>query len=90
MLKPAKIVINTSPIIALIAGNGDLEILQSLYTDVFVPFEVCQEIIRGGKTGFGVAEFQSANWLKKESSPLTISPFLLNSLVSIQLLAVSY
>ena len=41
MLKPAQIVINTSPIISLIAGLGDLEILQSLYTDVFVPFEVC-------------------------------------------------
>ncbi|MGK7919444.1 MAG: hypothetical protein AB4080_05485 [Trichodesmium sp.] len=41
MLKPAQIVINTSPIIALIAGLGDLEILHLLYTSVFVPFEVC-------------------------------------------------
>ncbi len=80
MLKPAQIVINTSPLIALIAGLGDLGILELLYTDVFVPFEVCQEIIRGGKTSFGVPEFQSATWLKKKSSPLTITPFLLNSL----------
>ena len=54
--------------------------MQLLYTNVFVHFEVCQEIIRGGKIDFGVAEFQSATWLKKISFPLTISPFLLNSL----------
>lgn len=80
MPNPSPIVINTSPLIALVAGLGDLKILQSLYTNVFVPFEVCQEIIQGGKTGFGLAEFQSATWLKKESSPSLINPFLLNSL----------
>lgn len=35
-----QIVINTSPLIALVAAVGDLNILQSLYTDVLVPFEV--------------------------------------------------
>lgn len=80
MHSPAQIVINTSPLIALVAANGDLKILQFLYQDIFVPFEVCQEIIRGGKTGLGLVEFQAATWLKKESSPLTIMPFLLNCL----------
>ena len=64
----------------MLAGLGDLKILRSLYTNVFVPFEVCKEIIEGGKTGFGIAEFQSATWLKKESSSSIINPFLLNSL----------
>ncbi|WP_341525022.1 hypothetical protein [Nostoc sp. UHCC 0302] len=42
------IVINTAPLISLIAAIGDLIILQSLYTQVWVPFEVCQEILSGG------------------------------------------
>ncbi|MBD2338763.1 DUF3368 domain-containing protein [Calothrix sp. FACHB-156] len=80
MPKPNQIVINTSPLIAIIAALGDLNILQSLYMDVFVPFEVCQEILTGGSTGLGVYEFQSASWLQKQNSPLTISPLLFNSL----------
>jgi predicted nucleic acid-binding protein len=80
MPKPEKIVINTSPLIALVAALGDLDILYSLYSEVLVSFEVSQEIIRGGLTGLGVAEFQGATWLKKQSSPLSISPLLLNSL----------
>ncbi len=75
-----KIVINTSPLIALVAALGDLDILQSLYTEMFVPFEVCQEILIGGSTGFAISEFQSATWLKKQPSPLMVFPFLLNSL----------
>lgn len=46
-----KIVINTAPLIALVAALGDLMILQSLYTQVFVPFEVGQEILTGGVSG---------------------------------------
>jgi predicted nucleic acid-binding protein len=75
-----QIVINTSPLIALVAAMGDLKILESLYTDVLVPFEVYEEILIGGTTGFAVNEFQSASWLKKQSYPLNISPFLFNSL----------
>jgi predicted nucleic acid-binding protein len=75
-----QIVINTSPLIALVAAVGDLKILESLYKDVLVPFEVYQEILIGGTTGFAVTEFQSASWLQKQSSPLNISPLLFNSL----------
>ncbi|AFZ02091.1 DUF3368 domain-containing protein [Calothrix sp. PCC 6303] len=75
-----QIVINTSPLIALVAAMGELKILDYLYADVFVPFEVYQEILIGGTTGFGVTEFESAPWLQKQSSPLDISPFLFNSL----------
>ncbi|MEH2198580.1 DUF3368 domain-containing protein [Nostoc sp.] len=73
------IVINTAPIISLVAALGDLDVLQ-LYTQVLVPFEVCQELIVGGASGFAVAEFEAATWLQKWPTPLNISPFLLNSL----------
>jgi len=75
-----QIVINTSPLLALIAALGDLSILANLYQDVFVPFEVSQEILRGGQSGFGVMEFQAASELRKLNQPQQISPLLLNSL----------
>ncbi len=43
-----KIVINTAPLISLVAATFDLNILQSLYHQVLVPLEVCQEILTGG------------------------------------------
>lgn len=46
-----RIVINTSPLISLVAAMGDLNILHFLYAEVFVPFEVSQEITAGGKDG---------------------------------------
>ncbi|MEO0014877.1 MAG: hypothetical protein RLZZ535_3266 [Cyanobacteriota bacterium] len=79
MPKITQIVINTSPLIALVAALEDLKVLQ-LYTEVLVPFEVCQEILSGGISGFAVNEFQAATWLQKQTHPLIISPFLLNSL----------
>ncbi len=75
-----RIVINTAPIISLVAALGDLKVLQSLYNQILVPFEVCQEIRAGGASGFAVAEFEAANWLQKGQTPLNISPLLLNSL----------
>lgn len=74
------IVINTSPLIALIAAWGSLDRLKSLYTEVRIPFEVREEILKGGLNNFGVTEFRAANWLQQESKPIDISPFLLNSL----------
>ena len=55
MPETQRIVINTAPLIALVAALGDLTVLPSLYTQVFVPFEVCQEILAGGSSGFAVA-----------------------------------
>jgi predicted nucleic acid-binding protein len=80
MPRPERIVINTSPLITLVAALGDLTVLRSLYTEVLVPLEVCQEITAGGRDGFAVAEFEAANWLHKKDTYLNISPFLLNSL----------
>ncbi|MEA5582687.1 DUF3368 domain-containing protein [Nodularia harveyana UHCC-0300] len=75
------IVTNTAPLISIVAATGDLRVLQTLYTQVLVPFEVGQEILAGGTSGFAVNEFEDANWLEKMPTPLNhISPFLLNSL----------
>ncbi|PNJ93818.1 hypothetical protein CEP15_14030, partial [Cylindrospermopsis raciborskii C07] len=41
---------------------------------------VCQEILQGGSVNFAVSEFNRASWLNKQRIPLTITPFLLNSL----------
>ncbi len=75
-----KIVINTGPLIALVAAWGDLTILSSLYTQVLVPFEVCQEMLAGGAVRFAAAQFEAANWLQKWPHPLEIAPIYANSL----------
>ncbi|MEI6332849.1 MAG: DUF3368 domain-containing protein [Pseudanabaena sp. ELA645] len=80
MPKTEYIVINTSPLIALTAAWGNLEPLSGLYSDVLVPFEVCQEIRKGGVQSFAVSEFEQATWLSKQEYPLNISKLLLNSL----------
>ncbi|NJM71130.1 MAG: DUF3368 domain-containing protein [Scytonema sp. RU_4_4] len=75
-----RIVINTAPLISLVAALGDLTVLQSLYNQVLVPYEVCQEILTGGASGFGVTEFEAANWLQKWQTPVNVSPLLRNTL----------
>ncbi len=74
------IVMNTSPLIALIAAVGDLSLLKSLYNQVWIPYEVCQEILAGGTTNFAINQFQQATWLYKQQAPIQINPLLLNSL----------
>ena len=53
------LVINTSPMLALIAALGDLRMLQ-MYSQVYVPFEVCQEILIGGRAETGGYMTQTA------------------------------
>jgi predicted nucleic acid-binding protein len=76
------LVINTGPLLALIAGYGDLSLLEHVYKRVLVPFEVCQEIDTGGISGFGINEFRKASFIEKQGEPLNISTFLKNSLDS--------
>jgi predicted nucleic acid-binding protein len=76
MREKKQIVINTGPILALIAGLGDLAILKELYEKVFVPYEVCIEITTGSPHEFGKREFQQAKWLKKIEEPLSLSSYL--------------
>ena len=65
---------------ALIAALGDLKVLESLYERVFVPYEVCLEILAGGSSGFGIDEFSQATFLFKQKNQTKIEPYLLNSL----------
>lgn len=74
------LVMNTTPLLSLMAGLGHLDILPFLYASVHIPFAVCQEIMAGGKTNFGVTIFQQNTWLIKHKQPLEISPLLKNSL----------
>ncbi|MEM9216224.1 MAG: DUF3368 domain-containing protein [Cyanobacteria bacterium P01_F01_bin.150] len=80
MPDPKSIVINTSPLLALIAAFGDLKILQTLYSQIWVPYEVGQEITVDSASRFGASEFLAATWLNTQSSPISLSPFLANSL----------
>jgi len=75
-----ELVINTTPIISLIAAEGSLNMLPLLYSRVWVPFEVCQEIRAGGGDGFAIPEFEQADWLQKQNQPVDLSPLLKNSL----------
>jgi predicted nucleic acid-binding protein len=75
-----KIIINTGPILALVAALDGLDILRELYSQVMVSYEVFQEIMAGGSTGFGVKEFEQANWIIKRKNPSNISTYLSNSL----------
>ena len=80
MLERKDLVINTGPLLALIAGIGDLSLLDQLYNHVLVPFEVCQEIEAGGASGFGVNEFGKSSFIEKRSNSSNITPFLRNAL----------
>lgn len=79
MPETKEIVINTGPLIALVAALGDLEILK-IYKRVCVPFEVCNEITTGESGRFAALEFDAAHWLEKSTQPLSLSAMLLNSL----------
>jgi predicted nucleic acid-binding protein len=74
------LVINTTPIIALIAATGSLDMLPMMYRRVLVPFEVCREIQAGGPDGFAIPEFERADWLHKQTQPVLPSLLLRNSL----------
>ena len=74
------LVTNTTPLIALTAALGNLDILKFMYARVLVPFEVAQELRSGGKSMFGVDVFDAADWLDVQDRPVQLMPFLKNSL----------
>jgi len=73
------IVINTGPLIAIVAALGGLDVLK-IYKRVCVPFEVCREITGGGSNRFASVEFEAAHWLDKWQQPLSLAKLLLNTL----------
>lgn len=74
------VVTNTTPLIALAAATGNLEILRAVYARVVVPYEVAQEIKAGGKEAFGLDVFQQASWLEINQEPVVLPPYLQNTL----------
>lgn len=80
MHKKEAIVINTGPILALIAAFNDLSILNKLYNRVLVSREVVLEIEAGGSSGFGIGIFDQSDFLEKKETLLSINSFLKNSL----------
>ncbi|MBP9685906.1 MAG: DUF3368 domain-containing protein [Rhodoferax sp.] len=74
------LVTNTTPLIALAAATGNLDILQFLYSRVVVPLEVAQEVRVGGKQSFGLNVFNNAEWLDVQLAEVSLQPFLRNSL----------
>lgn len=75
-----EIVINTGPILALVAATGNLDILKALYGRVIVPLEVAEEILAGGANGFAVQEFRDAQWLDVRTVLSQRSLFLQNTI----------
>jgi predicted nucleic acid-binding protein len=59
--KTKAIVSNTTPLIALTAATGSLDVLRSLYTRVVIPYKVAEEIRVGGKDAFGLDVFEQAS-----------------------------
>lgn len=80
MPETKELVINTTPIISLIAATGSLDMLPLLYSRVWVPVEVCREIQAGGQDGFAITEFEQMNWLHKQKQAVKVSLLLQNSL----------
>lgn len=74
------LVTNTTPLIALVAATGNLDILKFLYARVVVPLEVAEEVRVGGKQSFGLDVFNGAKWLDIQATEVTLQPFLSNSL----------
>lgn len=64
------IVINTGPIIALIAATGNLSLLSKLYSRVVVPREVCDEVMANAGTMFGAEQFASADGIERRTEPV--------------------
>ena len=81
MLDHAKVVVtNTTPLIALTAATGHLEVLRALYSRVVVPYEVAEEIKAGGRESFGLDVFEQASWLEISPAPVVLFPYLQNTL----------
>ena len=80
MPETKELAINTTPILALIAAAGSLDMRPLLYRCVWGLWEVCREIQAGGVDGFAIPEFDRASWLHKQAQPVTLSPLLRNSL----------
>ena len=77
----SEIVINTGPLIALTAALDDFGLLGELYSSIYVPYEVAEEIRIYGADGFAVKQVEQADCLKKAQAPVgNMFPLIKNSL----------
>lgn len=76
----ATLVTNTTPLIALTAATGSLDVLNFLFARVVVPLEVADEVRVGGKSAFGLDVFENASWLDVQEQAVVLPPLLRNSL----------
>lgn len=75
------IVVDTTPLIALAAATGSLDVLRTLYGRVIVPLEVESELRAAGPDGLGLTEFlQATQWLERRTAPIVISEYLRHTL----------
>ena len=59
------IAVNTSTWIAL-SICGQISLLEKLYSEVYIPYHVKEEIMAGGDQGVGVYELNTCSWVKVE------------------------
>lgn len=71
-----ELVINTGPIIALVAATGDLMLLDHLYERVVVPREVADELTVDSASRFAAKEFLNASWLEKPPERINVGSLL--------------
>jgi len=69
------VVADTGPIIAL-AVIGKLDVLRSLFDEVFVPEAVHEEILEGGADGVGISSYVRASWLRKQTLRSPLDPLV--------------
>lgn len=74
------VVVNTGPILALIAGTGDLEVMRLVYDRVIVPLEVLEELEATEQRAFGRDVLASSLWLVRRDRFASIPPLLRQSL----------
>jgi len=72
----AELVINTGPIISLVAAMGNLTLLDQLYERVVVPHEVARELTVDSAGRFAAREFLEASWLEKRTERIDVRPLL--------------
>lgn len=76
---PHPVILNTGPILAL-GVIGQLDLLRRLYSKVYVPEAVAQEVLRGGPAGTGAAAFARAAWIERRAVQTVIHPLVVATL----------
>jgi len=74
-----KVICNTGPILSL-SMIDRIDILQDLFELVAVPKEVHKEILEGGTTDAGLANYRKVKWIKVMTLSSPVDPLLRTSL----------